>query len=118
MPEIDPCAVHCKVKNNNDFDIKDRFDGVPVIIRAGHSVTLDPDAAAHVFGARAGATMESMFLHFTRRAGWNTPAWVGDGTRLKGKTLAQRCWDNLEFGSVVMKQVEVPLSELQDQEAA
>lgn len=117
-------GIHTKVTAAKDFSvngqnyIEDRFNNVLYTFRAGHSITLPPDAARHIFGVVPGETRikvnsgvggDAMFNHFTKRAGWNTPAMAP-----KAKAL----WEKLKFEPVVMQMVEMPVKELAKDEAA
>lgn len=90
-----------RVVNNNEFTIKDMFDGIPFTFDPGKPVTIPPDAAGHIFGWRADATPDEMLVYCQKRHGWNTPEVVraGDHTKWFGK---------LELKPVRFRMVEVP----------
>ena len=71
---------YVKVKNNNDFPLKDRFDGIPFTFGAGKTETIPADAAAHFFGIVDGADPEEIHNHICRRYGWNHPKYMENGS--------------------------------------
>lgn len=84
--------VHVKVTNGNDFDIEDRFDGVPYPFKAGRTVTVPLEAAIHFFGFKVNPDTEQLSIepdieHVTRRWGWNTQDYIKDGL---GKKIAAK----------------------------
>ena len=94
---------YVRVTNKGDTDFTDMFDGVPVTIEAKASQNLPPDMAGHLFGYRDGASKEEMFKYTSRRQGWNTPAHL---VRTKGKTEAERLFDQFDIAQVTYRMVE------------
>jgi len=89
-----------RVTNLNDFNIVDRFDGVPYEFPANKSTVIPLDAAQHIFGWEPGIDQETLFRHTQRRFGWNTPAMM--------QTSADRTFfSRLEIEEVVYRLVEV-----------
>jgi hypothetical protein len=97
---MDRIAVHLRVTNNNDFEINDRYDGVPYIFEAGKVLTVPPEAALHIFGWHPGIEPRVVETHVTKRWGWNTPAFMENGN-------AKKFFAKLEFKPVTFKTVEV-----------
>jgi hypothetical protein len=93
-------SVHLRVRNDNDFDIEDRFDGVPYTFAAGKAVTLEPEAAAHILGWQPGVEPKAMFNHVCKRWGWNTPSYMQSGDNKK-------FFEKLTFTPVTFKTIEV-----------
>ena len=93
-------SVHLRVTNNNDFQIDDRFDGVPYIFEANKSLTVQPEPALHIFGWQPGTDPKIIFNHVSRRWGWNTPAYMASGD-------AKKFFGNLVFTPVTFKTIEV-----------
>ena len=104
---MDRIAVHLRITNNNDFNIDDRYDGVPYKFEAGKTVTIPPEAALHLFGWYPGIDMSVAETHVTRRWGWNTPAFMASGD-------AKRFFAKLQFAPVTFKTVEVVSGEDDD----
>lgn len=53
------------VTNGNDFDLRDRFNGIDYDFPAGASVAIGEDAAAHIFGFGEGDKIPTLI-----RQGW------------------------------------------------
>ena len=58
-----------EVTNNNDFTIRDMFDGVPVTFEPGKAVDCSPAICAHLFGWPG--EMPDRAMHMARRFGWS-----------------------------------------------
>ena len=54
-----------RVTNNNDFDLKDRYDGQDYIFPAGSTVMCEDSAARHIFGVG-----DPDKLTYLKRQGW------------------------------------------------
>jgi hypothetical protein len=94
---------YVRVTNKGDTDFTDMFDGVPVTIVSKESTNMEPDMAGHLFGYRDGASREEMFKYTAKRQGWNTPAHL---VRTKGKTEAERLFDQFDIAQVTYRMVE------------
>lgn len=100
---MDENEVHVggvRVVNKNDFEIVDRFDGVPFTFEPNKPVTIPPDAANHIFGWAHGATEDEMLVYCQKRHGWNTPQAIKAGDHLK-------FFHNIEMKPVRFRMVEV-----------
>lgn len=93
-------TVNLKVTNHNDFEIEDRFDGVPYLFEPGVSVVVPPDAALHIFGWSPGMAFAGIEPYVQKRWGWNTPALVQDKKH-------REYFKALEFKTITYKMVEV-----------
>lgn len=89
-----------RITNRNDFNIVDRFDGVPFTFESNKAETVPPDAANHIFGWAFEATPDEMLLYCQKRHGWNTPEVIKSGNHLKW-------FKALEFKPVRFRMVEV-----------
>jgi hypothetical protein len=105
---MDRIAVHLRVTNNNDFEINDRYDGVPYSFEAGKALTVPPEAALHIFGWQPGADPRLIEIHVTKRWGWNTPAFMENGN-------AKKFFAKLDFKPVTFKTVEMVSGEDDDE---
>lgn len=67
-------ATHARVTNSNDFEIDDRYDGVPVIFKPGEAKVIPLEAAALFFGMPVdedgNVTPAPDWGYFARRQGW------------------------------------------------
>lgn len=121
---MDMAAVQLAVLNGNDFDIPDRFDGVPFKMPAGKEVIIPLDAAVHFFGFRwredqQGFELKANREHVCRRYGWNTST-LGCGTTPEGKPVmnpvkaaenARLYFDNIRIRPLHRKFIDVPMDE-------
>ena len=84
MPEVaapEPAVMMVEVTNRNDFEIRDMYDGVPIVFPVNESVTISPAQAMHCFGYPGEDADRA--VHMARRYGWGgreNLAWV-PGTR-------------------------------------
>ena len=101
---MDRIAVHLRVTNTNDFEIEDRYDGVPYKFEPNKAVTLPPEAALHLLGWQPGIDPSVCEKHVSRRWGWNTPDFMKSGD-------AKKFFAKLEFKPVTFKTVEVIATE-------
>src|SRR6185312_5561378 len=84
--------VHVKVSNGNDFDIGDRFDGIPYTFKARTTVPIPLEAAIHFFGFQVDPESQQLSFvpdsaHVCRRWGWNTPEFLKND---RGRKMAER----------------------------
>jgi hypothetical protein len=94
------------VTNLGEVMFMDRHDGVPLRIQPGESRNVPIEAAAHIFGWKAGVEPEQMFKHIQRRQGWNTTDYLKVISET-GKTLAETAFAKLKIEPVMYKLVEV-----------
>jgi hypothetical protein len=75
---------YIKIKNKNDFDILDKYDGRPIKIPAKGSVDVPFHVAAHILGITGLGDLESRsFVNYIcQRWGWNTPEYEKDNKHL------------------------------------
>jgi hypothetical protein len=71
-PQADPATptiMMVEVVNKNDFEIKDMFNGVPVVFPPDEAVPVQPEVAMHCFGYPGDD--EERSLHCAKRFGWS-----------------------------------------------
>lgn len=95
---------YVRVTNGLDIEFLDRWDGVPVRIPPGASQKISPEMALHFFGYYAGASIEVMYNHTTKRHGWNTKEFLEVDPETK-KTKARTYFESLKLVPVVYKLV-------------
>ncbi|HWS65707.1 MAG TPA: hypothetical protein VN325_23355 [Steroidobacteraceae bacterium] len=108
----EPQVMHVRVINLNDFDIRDMFNGVPFVFKAGgrEPKNIPIDAANHIFGwfpayrDAQGDLREpdpvEMKRHIMRRWGWNTPDMV-QGDR------GQLFYENIKLQPIMYRMVPI-----------
>lgn len=107
-------AVQVRIVNRNEFDIRDRYDGVWYLFPGSKNpkepskpALISPQAAGHIFGYRPWPDVpedeieEAMITYCAKRHGWNTSAHHAQG-------LHRRYWENIEITPVRMRLVEEP----------
>lgn len=103
--ELDqPQIMNVKIVNRNDFEIADRFDGVPYVFAPNHPVSVPIDAANHIFGYFPGVEKEIVRRHCQKRFGWNTPSMVQEGQH-------NRFFDAIEITPIMYRMVAVEVDE-------
>lgn len=104
-----------KVSNKNDFDLEDRYDGVPYVIPARGALSIPYDAACHIFGfdfnPQGGIDREAIFRHLSKRWGWNR-SYLKDKTTSahKIRNQARDDFDKIGFEVISMTMVEKTVS--------
>lgn len=107
-------SFQVKVINHNDFDLEDRYDGVPYVVKANGKLNIPYEAACHIFGVdfapdEAGQVdanlRKNIFQHLERRWGWN---------RTSANGSSKAIFEKIEFNLIAMTLVEnnVDLEEL------
>ena|SRR5579862_8037536 len=105
-------SFNVKVTNKNDFDIEDRFDGIPYRMPAKKAVNIPYEAACHIFGVdflpddSAAIDLDAIYRHLQRRWGWNLPR-DKDAPASKDP---RAIFDNMEFKVVALSLVEKDVS--------
>lgn len=64
-----PRVQFFEVVNNNDFEIRDMYDGVPIVFPKGEKVDISPEIALHCFGWPG--EDQDRAEHMARRYGWS-----------------------------------------------
>jgi hypothetical protein len=104
-PELEqPQIMNVKIVNRNDFNISDRFDGVPYVFESNRPISLPIDAANHIFGWFPGADPVAVRRHMQKRFGWNTPDMVREGQN-------ERFVDAIEITPILYRMVPVEIDE-------
>lgn len=104
MVDVNERVQYVRVTNGLDFDLIDRFDGVPVTIPPGKSENLPADMAWHFFGYAPGQERPAMCRHTSKRHGWNTPEFAKVDPVSK-KTKAEEWFDKIKIEAVIYKLV-------------
>lgn len=60
-----------RVTNHNNFEIRDRHDGLPYRFKPGEPLVVPAEVAQHLFGFPGDP--EDVAVHISRRFGWNQP---------------------------------------------
>lgn len=102
--------IQVRVTNGNDFDLDDRFDGLPVTFPAGETVTIPFPMAVHIFAYDGSPepNAAAMFDYVSRRWGWNTAELTKSGE-------AKEWFAKITIAPVVFELVERPLGEDEDE---
>jgi hypothetical protein len=103
--DLEPEIMAIRVINSNDFQISDRFDGVPYTFEKGGKATSIPiDAAFHIFGWHREVDPKVMKNYVMKRFGWNTPDMLKNGR-------ADLFYDALKFQPIMYRMVPVELDD-------
>jgi hypothetical protein len=87
-----------------EFIYQDRFDGIPYRLLPGESRDIPVDAAVHLLGWSEPPDQRRMFLHISRRLGWNTKEFLELNPKT-GKTKAETWFALLKIEPVIYRLV-------------